>query len=474
MMNIIKRLKLEHFVTATISGMLVGSLVVYFIQYTDAIIPIIPPIIIFFIIFITIVLLPHLILGRKWDVLAPLNLITGIYILLFMVPSVIHIVTGRYAHADILGVLPKALWLVLFSYACLLVGYYSKLAVLLGKRLPKFSNINYRKVSKVVLLYGIIGFSSYFLFLHFNGGILEALLYQTPRWIAVRPGTGYFFWGLLFMISFITLFYVNHIQISKKQHLVPVLLFILVFLMLLVLGGRARALAPLIILLIVAHYLVRRVRTMHLLVFLVFILFIAPIVQFFRGYEGKVLLLTNPVEFWQAVKPSYGKLAYLFTADIGRIEAIAIALKEFPENQEYMMGKTMFAAPLGPIVRRLPFHIPMRSPGILLAQIVYPEMKEGEKWGLLPTLVGELYMNFSIIGVAIGFLVLGLLLRILYSWVINNKRSPYVVAIYAVSLYYFIRIMTEDFSKIFEYFVVVLPIIFAIRYARRRSRHPTA
>lgn len=472
-MNMIKGLKLGYFVTVSISGILIVVLVVHFIQYADALIPTILPILFF--IFITIVLLHYSIFSGRWDVIAPLTLIPAIYILLFIVPSVIHLSTGLYWHVDILEILPEALWLVLLSYVCLLIGYHNKLAVLLSKRLPKFSNVNYRKVTKIALLYGIIGFSSYLLFLHFNGGILNALLYQTPRGVAVRPGTGYFFWGLLFMIPFVTLFYVAHIQTGKKRRLIHVLLFILVFLMLLVLGGRARALAPLVILLIVSHYLVRRLKARHLFVFLVFLLLIAPIVGFFRGREGKAVLLTNPVEFWQKVRPSYERFVHLFTADIGRIETIAIALKEFPEDQEYMMGKTMLAAPLGPIVHRLPFYVPGKSPGIFLAQIVYPAMREEKKWGFLTTLVGEFYMNFSITGVAIGFLVFGLLLRILYSWTINSKGNPYVVAIYAVSLYYLIRIMTEDFSKIFEYFVVVLPIIFAIRYAtRKRSRHPTA
>lgn len=409
---------------------------------------------------------------RDYDFLAPSKLVGIIYTSVFLIPSLTHYLTGNYIRPHDIEVdksLANALWYVLLSAVCFYLGYYGCKAQYLAKKLPSPRVPNRHRLKIAMVLCGVLGWVSYSLFLQLNGGILKAILYETPRWANVRVGTGYFFWGLLWIISFIVLLWVYAIYSRTQRHVIlGILISIIAFGALSLLGGRARALAPVFILLIIIHYCVKRISLREIAILAVIFFVYSVGLDMFRG-GNKIALLQHPIASFQKII-RFERMFGVMAADQDRSEAVMVALEQIPHHHEYLYGQTLIAGFLGgPILNRLNLpllHSP--SPGVKLVRLIYPGL--AEYWGMNPTIVGEFYMNFSLFGVAGASFGFGLLFATLYGWLQLNRSNPAVVGLYAIALYYGLRIFTEEFYKLFEFQVVFWPTMLLLYWSRSHVR----
>jgi len=99
---------------------------------------------------------------------------------------------------------------------------------------------------------------------------------------------------------------------------------------------------------------------------------------------------------------------------------LMLILDKVPE-MDYQHGRTYLALLLSPILR-IVFPSKPISPAGLLTQTLDPALlKSGTS--VPPSLVGELYMNFSVPGILIGMFLFGLFWQILYSYMQVGKRN---------------------------------------------------
>jgi len=125
----------------------------------------------------------------------------------------------------------------------------------------------------------------------------------------------------------------------------------------------------------------------------------------------------------------------IFGADRGGITALSHIVAETPHDLPYRFGETLLIWIVFPIPRAIWPGKPVNVGGQIAAEIY------GAGNGTPPTLIGELYWNFGILGVLGGMFVLGIALRSLVTYRERNG-SPWTMLFSTVLLLQFARITT--------------------------------
>ncbi|MBI5079279.1 oligosaccharide repeat unit polymerase [Candidatus Wolfebacteria bacterium] len=237
--------------------------------------------------------------------------------------------------------------------------------------------------------------------------------------------------------------------------------------------NRFRAIIPVIIYLIVRHYVYDR-SFKRIIIFGILIFFILmPVANFYKNpgnfyfsagsYKNKTEL-----EHWQ----------FIFESSIGRFNQSKIILNVFDKTDKFLHGKSLenFFISLGP-PRFIWKNKPITNDG---------GNKFGRKYGIIspdnfqtsvgPTIIGDLYMNFGIMGIALGMLFFGALFRFIFDSLIGKTNILLSgVVIYSV---FWIQIIkgSEDFiapvwAGLIKLFVILLFIHFLLVGFKKNNNH---
>lgn len=102
-----------------------------------------------------------------------------------------------------------------------------------------------------------------------------------------------------------------------------------------------------------------------------------------------------------------------------------------PENLEYRYGETLVGWLAAPIPRSMWPDKPMWAErGTYLAQSVFGD-KKGIT-GVPPGLIAEFYWNLGLVGVTLGMVLLGLVLKLLYVTFLRHDTNPTAILIYTI------------------------------------------
>ncbi len=261
------------------------------------------------------------------------------------------------------------------------------------------------------------------------------------RATTIREGTGPFFHLSLMLISssVIVSAYLVGRGLPWYAAGLPALISSLAFL---VLGGRVRAVTPLLVAILLLWYRRKdrsnwpapRLSTLlkGLAIGVPSALLVTVIGQDYRnkGLSPAVLSsLVSPTEL-------RGMLEYTMLIDIGSLHALAGSALLGPGT---LAGQT-FTILIWPISQVLA--LPSRSAGVYLVEAT--SGLYGRKWGIHATLPGDSYLNFGLYGLVVSCLVLGLLIR----WAYRGFRSGKLHgALYGVIAVYSFRIFLETIEK---------------------------
>jgi hypothetical protein len=146
-------------------------------------------------------------------------------------------------------------------------------------------------------------------------------------------------------------------------------------------------------------------------------------------------------------------------ADRQKFSSVALLFNEFPRNYDYLLGESY----LGLVA-------------VFIPRWIWPEKYSMFEWrdtlivgklggGQNPTsLLGLFYVNFSWIGVIVGFGLLGVFHRGLYEWMLRTPRDPNVVLLYSLILVFFSPTLLAISATI----GTVLPVWLALRFIGKR------
>lgn len=146
----------------------------------------------------------------------------------------------------------------------------------------------------------------------------------------------------------------------------------------------------------------------------------------------------------------------------------AHVLDGFPEVLDFQHGKSMVTWLVAPIPRVLWPDKPAIGVGIDIGPVLFQTPRTS---GVPPGIVAELYLNFGLLGVYVGMLVVGLLLRSLYVTFRPHFPNKALVLIYTllasrIALGMLPGAVSASATKIVQEMIVLLPILYFITSAR--------
>lgn len=293
----------------------------------------------------------------------------------------------------------------------LIIGYYWEGGKRASKYIPTFqSTWSSRRAWASIVVLILVGVTGY-LSLSFGNG---------PRTQLAKGSNMYAFIAVNLLntasILIITEILLNHttyrdlvLGFGSPIKIGGMSLLVLINLQLLwTLGGRKRAFIIFVIGLFLLHYLYRKFSVLGGIGAYVFVTFLpewaAELVISLLGLDFDVFIrtLTNPVFLVQSPTRAFNNIVILFSG--------------VPNVLDYQYGMTFLSA----FFAVVPWQ-PVPQTQRVYNNAFYPEII-GD-YGVPITLIGELYVNFWIIGVVGGMLLLGVAMRTFYEWAVVSHST---------------------------------------------------
>jgi oligosaccharide repeat unit polymerase len=376
------------------------------------------------------------------DIFNPLCLILFIGMVRYSCPAFLRLL-GIEPHEDI-AVLYRLmglsdsdwLWahvLVLTSLAGIVLGWFS-----VQERTCETSRLHFSfsaGISHAALVGMVVGGAALVVFIVKNAS-LGAVLTGAIRHTTVQEGTGMYFRLIYGGIAGSIL--LSAYLLEKDRTRVALIPVSVCTLLLLTLGGRGRAITPLLVGLLMFWYRSREqkgwpslhFRMKHIvLAILVFVLgtWLFYFIGLYRGGHG--LSAFNPSLSLQGI---WEYLQYSIFVEFGHLHALAGAVAIGPG---VLAGRTFLGVLTFPLSKFLP--IPGRSAGVYIAETLVG-FNADEKWGFHASLIGDAYLNFGLLGIAIVMPLFGMTIKFLYAKFRTGKLNAAFYAfatVYGVNLF---------------------------------------
>jgi hypothetical protein len=226
------------------------------------------------------------------------------------------------------------------------------------------------------------------------------------------------------------------------------------------LAGRKSLLFELILgLVLVRHYLHRRISGRTLLALLIPALILISLAFYFKDYGFKAQAIKDQYSqqpAWEAVVDPLLSRSYQF-------DAASMILAKTKSVDDYRLGSTFDDL--------LWFYVPRQwwpskpvSFGFTFAQQFFPGANLTDAY--TPSMVGELYLDFGVLGVVFGFYLFGIALRACYE-AFARRKTQLATAIYVVVLFRLTNMVEGPISTHIEFLMAeVLPLVVFVMVSR--------
>jgi len=388
------------------------------------------------------------------DLLNPLSIFLGVALVRFSLQLlIVHLASysHQYPLFGVMGLTPES-WklgylLVQAGLLSFVVGY------LLAGRARDRKPLSLERRGASSFVYGggmVFGVISLIVFVGTNAGSVFATVSGgTFRAVTIQTGTGKFFLLGLLLISSSVLLTGTRIDQGRPiwAALAPVGFASAVFF---TLGGRARAVVPLVAGLLILWYRRmgkrnwRRLPLPSLIALLIAgIMFLSWVGNFGQQYRAGGGLGALDDSLSPGATVEYVERAVI--SEIGHLHAVAGAARLQPGA---LGGQTFLYSLLWPISDLI--GISGLSSGIYVVQRLTPDREA--QWGLHPTLIGDSYLNFGTAGVIVVLLILGYGIGMLYR---RFREGRMRLALYVLTLMYSLRVFLESVDKWTELVIVM-------------------
>lgn len=246
------------------------------------------------------------------------------------------------------------------------------------------------------------------------------------------------------VLVMITLSHATKTQLSFSQKILVLLIGLLSIGIPVLSSARLELAYFFVMAIMVHHYYKRRAR-------LTWILATGVIILLFLGLLGQIRHMqttSSPtiedkiVQFDEIVEKTLGRAYFI---DVGKTSVIVDSV---PKDVEYLWGRSFLTFIFAPIPRTLWETKPIVRIGHFVGTVIYQRPNES---GVPPGLIGELYLNFGYVGIIVGMLILGLVLRIIYENHVKSAKgllSQLWYIIWAIVLLF--TLLSSDFVGAFS------------------------
>lgn len=353
----------------------------------------------------------------------------------------------------------------------LYVGYYSRLGNSWMSMVPRL-NFDWQKTRVIICLitFLIISESALIVFTakfgNWEGIESFGLNPSTIQANTVEGGFGhintfFFFFPAVFCILCIYMF-------SKEKFFWGKILFLFCLIHLAVAfvhyGGKSSILNAITTFLIARHYLKKPLSAKFYVILIGGLFILSPLLWHVRGYgihhldilkDSYISALCNPVEFlFPIMNRSY------------EFDAFALFIDAIDSGSPLELGK--------PMAFIFYFFIPRiwwpEKP--LHFSVTYLPKYAGidSTSCMAPTLPGELYVNFHIIGVVVGFLLCGIFMKFCYQCLIKRNQNKSSLLIYIPCVLLSPFVLEGGTSKLENYLFALFPVILFLWFVKSKRK----
>lgn len=400
---------------------------------------------------------------RSIDVFEPIYAIVGFYLLLFVLkPLALLLQSSPMARqgAFTLSILYALLGLVAFY-----VGYHAKLGAAISRCMPSLeSRWSRSRLNWVAAIYGIATISILLVFVYRITGM--GFLFHLTH--SLQTHNEYFkkgaFWIGAALISLPSssffVLYAHSIssKVKRSQLALPFYFFLAVVVSLFV-GLRWPIIVILTVPIILRHYYEqKRIRMRHLVLGIPVLLVLLTGLNYFRNYGRHMFDMLS-------LETLLGSVVQTILAALDPFQTSVEIIQSVPEKLGFQYGLYYVYTLLAPIPRALWPSKPVVSIEWLITETIYGQNPlEGPT--VTPTLIGDLYLNFHVVGIVVGMFVWGLFWQAMYSYLLSNKKNIGVVLMYALLLLSGINVVRGSLGGfIIATLISLAPIVIAILYA---------
>lgn len=414
----------------------------------------------------------YVMLAPNGDILDPMRVVSVYFMIVFGV-SCLALDGLRWHYTQpFTNLLPGAALYSLAAYLMILIGYHIPFWGRMPEQIPfREETYNSTLTATLGMMLFLVGLASWSILIILVGG-LEGLIYSDRARGEFFIGFGQFFWGSLFMFPGATLYW--SAMSTKKRgfvvwvHAIPL---VIAFMTFLVLQGRMRALNFLILGLFVAHYAIKPLKPVLLGIFGGGGLTLSLLIGVLRSPSTRGASFDDPIGAITLIATNLEEVVRGFIlADLSRLRQIVLIFDKVPAWMPHDWG-TSFLLFLNPWFRLFGFNeFEMEGIGPRLFRLAHPEAGPLPT-GYLPSMLGEMLVNFPWPLACLAFIPYGIALRALYEWLIVRRGDCVSIAIYAILLLQAANVILQSFSHvIFEMMVVILPMLLVSQISKIRRR----
>jgi hypothetical protein len=410
--------------------------------------------------------------SRTRGILTPSVILLWIVGPFFVAMPLLQLTIERYSDYHI-SAIPASFIAAAIAVAVYLIAFATGTAFgrsMTAGDVPRIRAFSLGRLRQVVWAYVVLGAFGWLAYFHAMGG-LQFFLENMQNRTQMASGLGYLFLlatllqvGTLIAASFAA----ARLPIFSKPVLIALVVMSigLVFLV----GMRSRGIMFVAMIAISAHALGRRVkRSQWIALGVVGVIAIVVIGQVRELGSGTGAIFSSK-EVKGAVQAGSVRLLQQAVVDYGHFDRLSLIQEYVPARLDFQYGRTLIST-LGAPVPRAAWHDKPLGAGPLLANTFRPgawDLDEGWASGVTPTIMGELFLNFSWLGVVCGGILMGALAGWAHAKFERNRQTVWVSLSYTVFVILFLASGTlgEFYGTVMMYAVYAVPIALASVYSR--------
>ena len=394
------------------------------------------------------------------DIFSPIAIFSFFYLLLFGVRSLdLLIFRPEILDADekyyIYALIYAIIGLHFFQ-----LGYFSKIGQLIFIRKKLIAdNWSGAKFKIVLFIYSAISLMSFLIMIKLSGGFVAYFGNISHATVGIISGKALLFMSVLLVKIPLLIWFCQALK-SNKFSLSLSIFICLVLLLFFSLGERGHLIFLIISLLICYHYLKNQLRTFTLVATIILVFSFLIIFSQYREFSKQ-----NVKMKWNSFQIKLGAMTFYdqIVTEFDQLIRVKDIIRNVPEPLNYQYGKTFLNLIFKPIPSRN-WESKPQGAGFVVTKTIYPKHFAANA-SIAVSLIGELYLNFQIIGIISGMFLFGVFNRTLYNFFKTNITNRNAVIIYAFFVPYIFSELRGDFAVvssflIFELFFLIVGLSF--------------
>lgn len=345
----------------------------------------------------------------KIDLFSPIAIFSFSYIVLFGIVSLdLLIFRSEEIRKDeefyTLALFYSVLGLHFFQF-----GYFSKLGRIFlkgEKRIPNTWSTTKLKILSIT--FSIISFSAFLIIVKMSGGFFYYFSNILQSMRNITTGSAVIFMCVL-IVKIPVLIWLYYSLENKKFSFSFFFYLGFVIFLFVSLGERGHLMFLVLSMLICYHYVRKRLGVLQIFALTSILSLFLIVYAQYREFTAQAYNVKKAgFNINLGIAASY----HNFVSNFDQLERVKDIVKYVPEKLNYQYGKTFFNLMLKPIPSRIWEGKPQGA-GIVVTKSLYPR-HYAAKASIAPSLLGELYLNFHVIGVIAGMFLFGVFAKGLY------------------------------------------------------------